>query len=282
MAFLDAHVHIWTHDPAHPFAREVTNPPPHPAEPDELLGLMKANGVEGAVLVQPIQYRWDNRYLAEVRRAHPRRFAAVCRVDPQDPAAPDDLRRWVEEEGFRGVRISPAGDQSGDWFDGPLMHPLFARAASLGVPLLLLTGPSRLPRLSALLDRQPDLDLCIDHMADVDPRDDAGIDLLLELARHPRVRVKISHSWAVSREPYPWRDSWELLTRVRGAFGARRLLWCSDWPVSVPHTHYGDTLRLLEEVRSTDSGEPLFPLTELAWIRGGSAREWWPLDPQLL
>lgn len=270
MSFLDAHVHIWTHDPAWPFAPEEISPPTRPAEPDELLALMEANGVEGAVLVQPIQYRWDNRYLAAVRRAHPRRFAAVCRVDPVDPAAPDHLRRWVEEEGFRGVRISPGPDPSGDWFDGPFMDPLFARAASLGVPLLLLTKPPRLPRLSALLDRHPGLDVCVDHMADVSPTDAAGIVTLLELARHPRVRVKISHGWSLSRKPFPWRDTWELLTRVRDAFGARRLMWCSDWPVSVPHAGYGETLRMLEG---------LFPPAELAWIRGDSAREWWPLDP---
>lgn len=269
MPLLDAHVHLWTHDPAFPFAPEETSPPLRPAGPEELLSLMEAHGVAGAVLVQPIQYRWDNRYLAAVRRAHPRRFAAVCRVDPRDPAAPDHLRRWVEEEGFRGVRLSPGTGPDGDWFDGPLMDPLFTRAGALGVPLLLLTGPTRLPRLSALLDRHPGLDVCVDHMADVSPGDGAGIAALLELARHPRVRVKISHAWSLSREPYPWRDTWDLLTRVRDTFGARRLLWCSDWPVSVRHATYGETLEMLDG---------LFSPGELAWIRGDSALEWWPLD----
>lgn len=267
MRHFDAHVHIWTHDPAYPFPPEVTDPPPRPAEPEELLALMDANGVEGAVLVQPIQYRWDNRYVAKVRAAHPHRFAAVCRVDPVDPRAPEHLRRWVEEEGFRGVRISPGTGPSGDWFDGPLMDPLFARASSLEVPLLLLTRPPRLPRLSALLDRHPELDVCVDHMADVSPGDGEGVAALLELARHPRVRVKISHAWSLSREGYPWPDTWGLLARVRDAFGSRRLLWCSDWPVSVPHASYRETLAMLD---------PLFTPEELVWIRGGTAREWWP------
>jgi len=275
MPFFDAHVHIWTFDPAHPFAPGAT-PPPGPAEPDALLALMDAHGVEGAVLVQPIQYRWDNRYLARVLRAHPTRFAGVCRVDPQDPEAPDHLRHWVEEEGFQGFRLSPSAAPEGeDWFDGPLMDPLLSRAEELGVPLLLLTGPARLPRLSELLERHPALDVCIDHMADVGLADGSGIARLLELARHPRVRVKLSHAWSLSRERYPWRDCWGLLTRVYQAFGPRRLLWCSDWPVSVPHTSYGDTLRMLEEVEDPESGERLFSDPELEWIRGGAAREWW-------
>lgn len=270
MPVIDAHVHLWTIDPTWPFAPQETTPPTRPAEPDQLLALMDAHGVDGAVLVQPIQYRWDNRYLASVRRAHPGRFSAVCRVDPEDPAAPDHLRTWVEEEGFRGVRISPRSDRSGDWFDGPLMDPLFARTAALGVPLLLLTGPSRLPRLSTLLDRHPELDVCIDHMADVALDDGEAIASLLELARHPRVRVKISHTWSLSRESYPWRDAWGLVTRVKEAFGARRLLWCSDWPVSVPHAGYGETRTMLDG---------LFSPGELPWVLGESAAEWWPLAP---
>jgi len=59
------------------------------------------------------------------------------------------------------------------------------------------------------------------------------------------------------------------------AFGPRRLMWCSDWPASVPHTSYGDTLRMLEEVEDPGSGEQLFPAPDLDWIRGGTAREWW-------
>src|SRR4051794_6528354 len=63
-------------------------------------------------------------YLAAVLKQYPQYFQGVCRVDPLDPAAPDHLSRLSEEQGFRGVRLSPAADASGDWIGGPLMPPL--------------------------------------------------------------------------------------------------------------------------------------------------------------
>ena len=54
-----------------------------------LLDLMDAHGVEKTVLVQYIGYRWDNTYVSHVLRTYPDRFAGVCRVNPEDPAAPD-------------------------------------------------------------------------------------------------------------------------------------------------------------------------------------------------
>ena len=71
------------------------------------------------MIVQVIHYRYDNRYLASVLKRYPRLFQGVARVDPLDPAAPDRL-----SQGFHGVRLSPAGDASGDWIWGPLMPPL--------------------------------------------------------------------------------------------------------------------------------------------------------------
>jgi predicted TIM-barrel fold metal-dependent hydrolase len=54
---IDPHVHVWTHDPRYPWAKETLHPPEHEATAEMLLDLMAANGVEKTVLVQPIQYR---------------------------------------------------------------------------------------------------------------------------------------------------------------------------------------------------------------------------------
>ena len=90
------------------------------------------------MLVQYIGYRWDNTYVAQTLKANPNKFMAVCRVDPADPSAPDHLSYWTEVHGFHGVRLSPEPDSSGDWFTGPLMEPLFRRAAELEIPVLNL------------------------------------------------------------------------------------------------------------------------------------------------
>lgn len=272
MRIIDPHVHIWKKDTAYPYAPETTNPPDGDATPEMLLELMQANGVEKTVLVQVIHYRWDNTYTAHALKAYPDKFMGVCRVNPEDPAAPDHLSYWTEEHGFHGVRLSPSTNSSGDWFIGPLMDPIFGRAEDLGVPMLILTKPGRLPDLAVLLDRHPDLDVCIDHMADCAPDNTADVKRLLDMARYPRVYVKISHTWGLSCEGYPWSDTHNLVKKVHNAFGAKRLMWGTDWPVCLSKATYAQTLAVVR-----DEMDFLSP-GDFEWILGKTALTLWPFN----
>ncbi len=162
---LDPHVHVWANSPRYPWARETTEPPKDNETPSMLLDLMKANGVARTVLVQFIGYRWDNRYTLDSMRKHKPYFMAVCRVNPVDPAAPDQLSK-LTEQGFHGVRLSPSADAGGDWIKGPLMPPLWKRAESLKVPMQIYASITRMPDLVPLIEQCPGLDVVIDHMAE--------------------------------------------------------------------------------------------------------------------
>ncbi len=104
--------------------RPTANKPDRDATPETLLELMQDAGVDRTVIIQVIHYTWDNRYLADVLKQYPKKFRGVARVNPEDPAAPDHLSKLTQEQGFHGVRISPAANASGDWIRGPLMPPL--------------------------------------------------------------------------------------------------------------------------------------------------------------
>ena len=227
---LDPHVHVWVNDPRYPWARETTEPPKDNETPSMLLGLMKANGVARTVLVQFIGYRWDNRYTLDSMRKHKPYFMAVCRVNPADPAAPDQLSK-LTEQGFHGVRLSPAADASGDWIRGPLMPPLWKRAESLKVPMQIYAPITRMLDLVPLMDQCHGLDVVIDHMADCPIDQPEQLQKLIALARYPRVFVKISHTWSISRQDYPWLDAQEYVKRLYAVFGPERLMWGTDWPV---------------------------------------------------
>jgi L-fuconolactonase len=272
MQIIDPHVHVWTHDPAYPWAPETTQPPAGEATPEMLLAHMAANGVDRTVLVQVIFYRWDNRYAAHALRTYPAKFMAVCRVNPEDPAAPDHLSYWTQEHHFHGVRLSPATDASGDWFTGPLMDPLFERAEELGVPMLILARPGRLPDLAALLERHPGLDTVVDHMADPTLDDPGEIRALLDLARYPRVYVKISHTWSISRQDYPWRDAHDLVKRVYQAFGGQRIMWGTDWPMCERWTTYARTLSVVRDEMD------FFAAEDREWVLGKTALRLWPFE----
>jgi predicted TIM-barrel fold metal-dependent hydrolase len=267
---VDPHVHVYKHDPAFPWAPETATPPRGDATPEMLLELMAANGVDRTVLVQHIAYRWDNRYTAAAFRKHPDKLMGVCRVNPEDPAAPDHLSQLTEEAGFHGVRLSPAVDASGDWFRGPLMAPLFGRAAELGVPMLIFIRPERLPDLARLLEWHPDLDVVVDHMASCAPDRPDQIEQLLELARYPRVYVKISHTWSLSRQEYPWRDTHDLVEKVYQAFGGQRIMWATDWPVCLARATYAQTLAVVRDELG------FIGAADREWVLGKTTLRLWP------
>jgi L-fuconolactonase len=266
---LDPHVHVWKHDPRFPFAPGA-KVPDYDATPEMLLQLMQANGIAKTVIIQVIHYRYDNSYLAAVLRQYPQYFQGVCRVDPLDPAAPDHLSQISEQPGFHGVRLSPAADASGDWIRGPLMPPLWRRCQSLGVPMTLLAPISRMPDIQKLVDQFPDLTVVIDHMADCPVDQPKELEKLIALVRYPKVFVKISHTWSLSRQSYPWLDAQELVKRLYDRFGPQRLMWATDWPIARERATYAQRLSVVRD------DMPFLSAEDKAWILSKTVERVWP------
>jgi L-fuconolactonase len=246
-SIIDPHVHVWKHDPRYPWAKETTHPPEKDATPEMLLELMRANGVARTVIIQVIHYRWDNSYAADVLRQYPQYFRGVARVNPESPAAPDDLSRLVEEQGFQGVRLSPSENAAGDWIRGPLMPPLWQRCRELKASMNILTGTSRLPDIGSLIEKFPALPVVIDHMADCPAGRPDELKKLLALARYPQVFVKVSHTWSVSKQAYPYLDAQEQVKRLYDAFGPQRLMWGTDWPIVEAYCGYAKALAMVRD-----------------------------------
>jgi len=265
---IDPHVHVWKHDPQFPFAPGA-DVPARDATPETLLELMKANGVSRTVIIQVIHYRYDNSYLASVLKRYPETFQGVCRVDPLDPSSPDRLSQ-LTEQGFHGVRLSPSGNASGDWFNGPLMPPLWKRCYELKVPMTVLAPIQRMPGVGALLEKLPDLTVVIDHMADCPVDQPAELEKLIALKRYPNVFVKISHTWSLSKQPYPWLDAQQLVKRLYDAMGPQRLMWASDWPIVENTATYAKALSVVRDDMSFLNAQ------DRRWMLSQTIERVWP------
>jgi L-fuconolactonase len=266
---IDPHVHVWKHDPTFAFAPGA-KVPDFDATPEALLALMHANGIAKTVIIQVIHYRYDNSYLAAVLKQYPQYFRGVCRVDPLDPAAPDHLSRISAQPGFHGVRISPAADSNGDWISGPLMPPLWKRCEQLKVPMTVLAPISRVPEIGKLIERFPHLTVVIDHMADCPVDHPEQLHKLIAVARYPKVFVKISHTWSLSKDGYPWPDSQVLVKKLYDAFGPRRLMWATDWPIAKERATYAQRIDVIR------SGMPFLNDEDKRWLFNGTVRKVWP------
>jgi len=265
---IDPHVHVWKHDPEFPFLKGE-KVPAEDRTPEMLLALMKANGVSKTMIIQVRHYMFDNSYLASVLKQYPGTFQGVARVNPEKPDAPDHLAA-LTAQGFRGIRISPAAGPSGDWIEGPLMPPLWKRCEQLRVPMTIYAPIERMPAIGKLADGCPDLTVVIDHMADCPVDQPQELEKLIALKRHPKLFVKVSHTWQLSKQQYPWLDAQELVKRLHASFGPERLMWATDWPVCLPHATYEQTLRVVRD------DMPFLNAEDKHWMLSKTVERVWP------
>ncbi len=247
---IDSHVHVWR-------AAEIPTPDvstiisPQTDVPAELLlEYMDEYQVERAVLVQPLFRGEDNSYIADVAKCDQARFAAVCVVDPRQDGAGERLVYWAAERGCRGLRLRPRVAAEAAAFVSPATYPLWEAAERLHVIVSVLAGHEHLSTVASLAERFPNVAIVIDHLAHPTAAELplGGSALLLELARYPRIYVKLSGFYYFTQQRFPYDDCRQLLQAVHESFGPRRLLWGSDFPHVLLRGGYGRSSRLVQRM----------------------------------
>ena len=59
--------------------------------------------------------------------------------------------------------------------------------------------------------------------------------------------MKVSHTWSLSKQDHPYKDSPAQVKRLYDAFGPRRLMWATDWPLVENHCGYAKALALVRD-----------------------------------
>ncbi len=156
---VDAHTHIWTPAPEFPDPSATIVSPFSGVSLEVLRGYMDENGVDRAVLVQPVFPDEDNSLVADAAASDPDRFAAVCVVNPHGAESGDRLKFWVSERGCRWVRLRPALKAEEAIFGDPKSFSLWDRIRELGVVVNVLARREHLGRIATLADRYESVSL---------------------------------------------------------------------------------------------------------------------------
>ena len=109
-------------------------------------------------------------------------------------------------------------------------------------------------------------------MADCPVDDPASLAKLLALARYPRVFVKITHLWSLSRQGYPFVDTNAMVAHVRDTFGSHRIMGGTDWPIRPELASYEQRLTLYRDKL------PFLNAEERADVLARTAERVWPLS----
>ena len=228
-------------------------------------------GVEGGVLVQAAPTEAETDFLLEQAAASAAHgvLGVVGWVDLLAADAPERIARLAAQPKLKGLRPMLHDLPDPDWILQPALVPALEAMAAHGLVFDALVRPVHLPRLVALCRRHPRLQVVVDHGAkpDIAHRQwQPWADDLQRLADQTQAVCKLS-GLLTEAGPNAARgaaDRWA--AHLLDAFGARRVLWGSDWPVLELAASYrdgwADTARVLRRL----------PANDRAAVLGGNAR----------
>ena len=251
--WIDAHSHIWTTDlKSYPLRNNQTVDvlAPRSFTDEELMAIAEPVGVGRVVLIQHHPYHgFDNSYLIDTWKKHPKRFRIVGQIDDTWPHV-DQLMKQMKQTGVTGFRIGPREDRK-DWLGGDGMQLMWKTGAETGQSMCCLINPENIPQVSEWCAKYPETPVVIDHFARVGMTGEireSDVAALCGLSKHSKVRVKISAYYALGKKRPPHDELAPMIRRLFETFGPDRLMWASDSPyqIGAPNT-YLDSIRLVQE-----------------------------------
>lgn len=242
LSWIDAHSHIWPPEvDKYPLAAGQTkkdlNPPGFTDE--ELMAIARPEGVGRVVLIQhSVYHRFDNSYLLDAVKRHPKLFRIQGMVDDHLPN-PGAAMKKLLPQGVTGFRITPfvrTKEEQPKWLETPGMNEMWKTGAETRQAMCLLINPSDLAATDAMCAKHPETPVVIDHFArigaDGEMRE-ADIKALCKLARHKHTAVKISAYYALGKKKPPHDELIPMIKQLLEAFGPQRLMWASDSPYQI-------------------------------------------------
>jgi L-fuconolactonase len=234
---IDAHHHLWKYSAAEygwitPEQRVIRRD----FLPEDLEPLMHHFGIEGTVAVQARQTLEETTWLLGLAEKHPLIRGVVGWVPLTDGAGvARSLERFAGNRRLRGVRHviqdepDPRHILRKDFNEG------VSALREFGLRYDILIFERQLPAAIEFVDRHPNQTFILDHVAKPRIKDKIMSPWdrnMRELAKRQNVYCKLS-GMVTEADPQHWTPAGlqPYIDVVLAAFGPRRLMYGSDWPV---------------------------------------------------
>ena len=270
---IDAHHHLWTlargdygwmsRDLA-PIYRDFSA--------EDLAPLLTAAGIDRTILVQAADTVAETEFILSLADETPFISGVVGWVDMEAPDAIATLERLAKNPHFKGIRPMIQDIADDDWILRPALNRTFEALVAMDLRFDGLVLPRHLPNLLDRLERHPGLKCVIDHGAkpalatgDLDTwsKDMRRIaDQTTAFCKLSGLVTEIGPDWSLPQLE-PARDT------ILEAFGAKRTMFGSDWPVLNLASDYRTWVSTAEKLVSDLSD------TENAALWGGTAAEFY-------
>lgn len=234
-------------------------------EPAQLRPLLEGCGVNGTIAVQAAEDEAETDWLLALVHEYPFIKGVVGWVDLTAPDLPDRLARFKSQGPFCGTRYRLLTEGG---LNQVALRGLKALAEN-DLACDLLVKSDQLKHFSGLFEAQSNLRWVINHLAQP-PLKTGDIQSwqadMREAARYPNVFCKVSGMVTLVNPDGDFEEQVRpFFEQALEMFGPDRLLWGSDWPVSLQGTPYWQVHDLLAALVAR-----LSP-SEQAAIWGGTA-----------
>ena len=282
LRIIDTHTHFY--DPARP--QGVPWPPKDDATlyqttlPARYRKLTQPLGITGTVVVEASAWLEDNQWVLDLAKENPFIVGLVGRLDPGAAEFRNHLERFRKDRLFLGIRV--AAGVLAERVTLPAFISDLKRLRDAGLQLDVVGGPLMFADVVRLSDQIPELRIVIDHLP-FDPPKESSIrtkvdKAMRELGGRPAVFAKISSVLRRSggRVPVELSAYRGALDDVCNVFGADRVIFGSNWPVSDRIAEYAIVLRVVREYfaeKGPEAAEKYFRKNSMAayrWIDRGA------------
>ncbi len=182
-------------------------------------------GIDRAVVLQEFMDGKQDDYLAEVRKAAPRRFSCTALFDRHYLDDPKGcFSEAIDAKGLQGFLVKTPDPIPA--IAVPALLPMWRECAVRGLPVVLKNGaPDDIRRL---VDAVPELKVVLSHFAGCFGPEEEYEQRLRIAAEHPNAFIDAGA--LTYRQRYPFADARERLRRALQVVPAERIAWGTDYP----------------------------------------------------
>jgi len=240
MKVVDSHLHVWAssaESATYPYETNQTPPDSliDTSSTSSLLQQMTDAGVDGALIVQPINHKYDHRYVKDAMKKHPDKLKGMLLFDPTttDPDVALEKFEQLVLDGFVGVRFNPYLFE-GKMSDNEAAVKIFKRCAELKAPVGIMCFKGielHYDDIQTLCNISPDTVVILDHFGFASVKNQDQFDKVLSL-KEKNVVVKISALFRLGDDGAPEYEKVrsERFEPLLEAYGADRLMFGTDFP----------------------------------------------------
>ena len=249
-AIIDAHHHFWMYTKKdYGWISEKMTAIQRDFLPVHLAETLKEAGVNGAVSVQARQTLLETRFLLKHAGENEFLRGVVGWVPLVEAGVGKAIEEFAGQAKLKSMRHVLHDEADDNYMLREDFNRGIAQLKAFKLRYDILIFEKHLPQTIKFVDRHPDQTFILDHIAK--PKIKAHVmepwkQNLIELAKRPNVYCKLSGMVTeADHEKWTPADLQPYIDTVLAAFGPKRLMYGSDWPVCLlasPYKRWFDTL----------------------------------------